>query len=53
MNIEDGLVILGACGISVGTWLIHQPSGYIVAGALLLAAGVLRGIARARDGGSQ
>lgn len=38
--VRDGAGLLGAASISYGSWLIYEPSGFIVAGALLLA-GVL------------
>lgn len=37
----DAMMVAGAGGISYGAWLIHEPSGFIVGGVLLLTAGVL------------
>lgn len=40
-NLPDALMIAGAGGIAYGAWLIHEPAGFIVGGALLLVAGVI------------
>ena len=37
----DALMAAGAGGISYGAWLVYQPAGFIVAGVLVLTAGVL------------
>lgn len=42
---EDVLLAAGTGLVSYGAWSIYQPAGFLVGGALLLAAGVL--IARA------
>lgn len=39
--LPDALMTAGAGAISFGAWLIYKPAGFMVAGALLLAAGVL------------
>jgi len=44
-GIEDVLCLSGTGLISYGAWLVYQPAGYIVGGALILVAGVF--IARA------
>lgn len=36
--IADSLGLAGAASLSYGSWLVYQPAGYIVAGALLLVA---------------
>lgn len=38
---SDALVIVGACAVSWGVWLMHEPAGIIVAGLFLLAGGAL------------
>lgn len=40
-NIADILLLAGSAHIAYGTWLIYPPAGYISAGTLLLAGGVL------------
>jgi hypothetical protein len=40
-NVPDALLLAGAGSLSYGAWLIYPPAGFLVAGALLLAAGVL------------
>lgn len=39
--LPDALMISGGAALSYGAWLIYQPAGYIVAGILLVVAGVL------------
>lgn len=39
--IPDLMIIFGACGISYGAYLIHEPYGYCAAGAFMLITGVL------------
>lgn len=40
-NIPDAMLIGGAVSVSYGSWLVYEPAGFIVAGLLLLVAGVL------------
>ena len=37
----DALLVAGAAGVSIGAGQIYLPAGFIVAGLLLLVAGVL------------
>lgn len=37
--LPDALLVLGAASVSYGAWLVNQPSGFVVAGAFLLAGG--------------
>ncbi|MGE3346064.1 MAG: hypothetical protein AB7I35_01375 [Ramlibacter sp.] len=37
----DALMLLGAASVAYGAWLVYPPAGFIVAGGLSLAAGVL------------
>jgi hypothetical protein len=39
--LPDALMVAGAGAVSYGAWAIYAPSGYLVAGALLLVAGVV------------
>ena len=39
--LPDALLLAGTAAVSYGAWLVHQPSGFIVGGALLLLAGFL------------
>ena len=43
--LPDVLMIIGAASISFGAWLAYQPAGFVVAGAMAIAAGI--NIARA------
>lgn len=47
--LTDLLLIAGAGGVAFGVWRIDPNVGYIVAGSLLLAAGIARGRAEARS----
>lgn len=38
--IPDMLLIIGAIGISYGSWLAYPPAGYIVAGGMAIYAGM-------------
>ena len=38
---RDGLGVSGAGLASYGAWLVYEPAGFIVAGALLVAAAIL------------
>ena len=38
--LPDALLIAGAAGVSYGAWLAWVPLGFIVAGALLIVAGL-------------
>lgn len=38
--LPDALLILGAGSLSYGAWSAWPPAGYLVAGALLLVAGL-------------
>ena len=37
----DSLMVLGGASIAYGAWMVYPPAGFIAAGALLIAAGVL------------
>lgn len=37
----DSLMVAGGAAIAHGAWLVYQPAGFIAAGVLLIAAGVL------------
>lgn len=37
--LPDSLLVIGASSVSFGAWLVHQPSGFVVAGVFLLAGG--------------
>lgn len=39
--VPDTLMIAGAAGLSYGAWLIYEPAGFLVAGLLVLVAGIL------------
>lgn len=39
--LPDTLMVAGAAGLSYGAWLIYEPAGYLVGGALTLIGGVL------------
>ncbi|MFT0532260.1 hypothetical protein ACMHYJ_05405 [Castellaniella hirudinis] len=39
--LPDALMLAGSAGVSYGAWLIYEPAGYLVAGLLALAAGVM------------
>lgn len=39
--LRDVSGLAGAVGISYGAWLVYQPAGFIVGGALLLAGALL------------
>lgn len=39
--LPDALMTAGGVAVSYGVYQIHAPSGYIVAGVLLIAAGVV------------
>lgn len=39
--LPDVLMVGGAAALSYGAWQVYPPSGFIVAGVLLLAAGIL------------
>ena len=41
--LPDALLIAGAAGVSYGAWLAWNPVGYVVAGALLIVAGLKLG----------
>ena len=36
----DLLIAGGAVGVAYGAWLVYQPAGFIVGGALALAGGL-------------
>jgi hypothetical protein len=38
--LPDILLVLGAGSLSCGAWLAWPPAGYLVAGVLLLIAGI-------------
>jgi hypothetical protein len=37
---NDALALAGAILVSYGAWLVYRPAGFIVGGALLLAASI-------------
>lgn len=39
--LPDLLMLVGAGALSYGAWLIYPAAGYLVAGALLMIAGVM------------
>jgi hypothetical protein len=39
--IAIALCLLGFAALVVGSWLVYEPAAFLVAGVLLLAAGVL------------
>jgi hypothetical protein len=39
--LPDALMIGGAAALSYGAWLVYPAAGFVVAGALSVAAGVL------------
>lgn len=39
--VPDALMLAGAGGLSYGAWLIYEPAGFLVGGALALVGGVL------------
>jgi hypothetical protein len=39
--LPDALMVSGSAGISYGAWMVYPPAGFLVAGALLLVAGIL------------
>ena len=40
--IEDYLALAGAGLLSYGAWSIYEPAGFLTAGALLVAAAILK-----------
>lgn len=40
-QVPDAFMLAGAGGVSYGAWLVYEPAGFMVAGALAIAAGVL------------
>jgi hypothetical protein len=38
--LPDLLLVGGAAGVSYGAWLAYPPAGFIIAGALLIVAGL-------------
>ena len=49
MNAEDGLAVVGAGCVVVGTWFIHPPAAVIACGVFFLLTGFIRAFAK-RDG---
>ncbi len=39
-HIPDALLLLGSGSLSYGAWLAWPPAGYLVAGVLLMIAGI-------------
>lgn len=39
--LPDALMTAGAAAVSYGAWLVYEPAGFIVGGALLVVAGVM------------
>lgn len=46
--VRDLAGLAGAGGVSYGAWLIYEPAGFIVGGALLLAGAILAAAASKR-----
>ena len=40
LSAPDLLLVSGSAGVSYGAWLVYPPLGYIVAGALMIYAGL-------------
>jgi len=38
--LPDALLLLGAGSLTYGSWMAWPPAGYLVAGVMLLAAGI-------------
>ena len=38
--IPEILMIAGAASLSIGAWMAYPPAGFVVAGVLLLGAGI-------------
>lgn len=43
----DLAVVAGASMLSYGAWMVYEPAGFIVGGAMLLAAGLIGALRRA------
>ena len=41
---EGVQLAIGAALVSAGAWMIYRPAGFIVAGALLIAGAIFRGM---------
>ncbi len=39
--IRAAMIITGTASMAVGAWLIYPPAGFITAGAILLAVGLI------------
>lgn len=52
VDLYDGIALVGLILLGVGLWLIWPPLGLVVPGALLLGLGVVLGLMRGRQGGS-
>lgn len=39
--LPDTLMVAGGAALSYGAWMVYAPAGFLVGGALLVAAGVL------------
>lgn len=46
--ITDSMLLVGVGGVSYGAWLCSPAAGLITGGTLLLAGGLLRGLAESR-----
>lgn len=46
----DVFLLTGASLLSYGAWLVYDPAGYLMPGALLILAGLARGRAEALRG---
>ena len=40
-HLPDIILFSGATALSYGSWLVYQPSGFIVAGILLIVGGTI------------
>lgn len=40
-SLPDVLLVVGACSLTYGAWLVYEPAGFITAGLLLMAGGFL------------
>lgn len=47
VGVAEVLFIIGAAGVSYGSWVVYNPAGFIVAGSLFLITGYL--VARVRN----
>jgi hypothetical protein len=48
--LRDLAALAGVAAIGYGAWLIYEPAGYIVSGALLIVVAVLTSLGRKSTG---